>query len=266
MTISEWYPKWAGKLVPSRGGITGQCVSLVQKYAEEVLGTTGTPVFPVSAAKDMVGARPDAFTWIANTPTGVPPYGAIVVFNGRTGGGYGHTGVAIEGCDLNTVRVIQQNDPAGSGASIKVYNYTNVSGWLVPKITNNGGGDGMMNQGENEFARANDLHLKLRGRALDRNIFNQLAGKITWLRFIEICSDDPEAVQWQQNATVGKTARADQWERQIQTLIAQVKDMQKQIDDLKKQSGTYTEADRAVAAETNNIVKNIWAKITNIFK
>lgn len=258
MTISQWYPTVSGKRVNSCGGILGECVALVQKYANEVLGVSGCPVFPVPAARLMVSARPDAFTWIPNTPTGVPPYGAIVVFNGRTGGGYGHTGVAIEGCDLNQVRVIQQNDPTGSGVSIKVYPYTNVSGWLVKKETNipQQGGD-KMNQGENEYARANDLHIKLRGRVLDRNIFNQLvASGTSWLRYIEILSDDPEAQARQQDATVGQVARRDNWEGQIHTLVQQFADSQKQVATLtettKKLQTTVDELTAKLATQSED--------------
>lgn len=274
MTISQWYPTVAGKRVNSAGGILGECVALSQKYANEVLGVSGSPVFPVAGAKDMAGSRADAFTWIPNTPTGVPPYGAIVVFNGRMGGGYGHTGVAIEGCDLNQVRVIQQNDPTGSGVSIKTYPYTNVSGWLVKKENNIPSGGDNMRQDENNYARANDLHIKLRGRALDRGIFNQLvASNTSWLRYIEILSDDPEAQARQQDATVGQVARRDNWEGQIHTLVQQFADsqkqvasLQKQIDELKKNQGGVDQTTKDQIAETNTIVKNIWSKITSIFK
>lgn len=85
------------------------------------------------------------------------------------------------------------------------------------------GGEDMMNQGENEYARANKLHLQVRGRGLDRAVFNQLAGKITWLRYIEILSDDPEADNWQENGKVGAVARRDRWDNQIYTLQDQLK-------------------------------------------
>lgn len=266
MNISQWYPTVAGRRVNSAGGILGECVALVQKYANEVLGVGGAPVFPVPYAKDMAGSRPDAFTWIPNTPTGVPPYGSIVVFNGRMGGGYGHTGVAIEGCDLNQVRVIQQNDPTGTGVSIKVYPYTNVSGWLVKKENNIPQGGDLMTQGENEYGRANDLHVRLRGRKLDRATFNQLvANKTSWLRYIEILSDDPEANNWQQNAIVGNVARADNWEGQIHTLVAQVQDLQKQVDELKKQTSSGLDQEtKDQIKESNGILK--WIKAAWPFK
>ena len=71
MTLQQFMNAWANKKVPSRGGITGQSVSLVQKWAEDN-GVSGTPVFPVASAYMMAGKRPDAFTWVANTPKAVP--------------------------------------------------------------------------------------------------------------------------------------------------------------------------------------------------
>lgn len=260
MTISTWYPTVAGKRVNSAGGILGECVALVQKYANEVLGVSGAPVFPVDFAKDMVNSRPDAFTWVANTPTGVPPYGSIVVFNGRVGGGYGHTGIAIEGSDTNQVRIIQQNDPFGSGVSIKTYPYTNVSGWLVPKNNNAGtpaGGEDMMNQGENEYARANKLHLQVRGRGLDRAVFNQLAGKITWLRYIEILSDDPEADNWQENGKVGAVARRDSWDKQIYTLQKQFADATKVAQELQARLEASDNTTKTLSKKVEDLEKKV---------
>lgn len=252
MTISQWYPTVAGKRVNSAGGILGECVALVQKYANEVLGVSGAPVFPVPAAKDMVGSRPDAFNWVANTPTGVPPYGSIVVFNGRVGGGYGHTGVAIEGSDTNQVRVIQQNDPYGSGVSIKTYPYNNVSGWLVPKSNNAGtpaqGGTDVVIQGENEFARANQLHVQLLGRPLSRETFNNLVGK-SWLNVIEIFSDHKETRQQQEVLQVGRVAVADKWQQQIYDLQAQNKTQQTALDEMGKQ---IRELQAQVAVQTDD--------------
>lgn len=252
MTISQWFPTVAGKRVNSAGGILGECVALVQKYANEVLGVSGAPVFPVASAKDMVGSRGDAFTWVPNTPTGVPPYGSIVVFNGRVGGGYGHTGVAIEGSDTNQVRVIQQNDPYGSGVSIKTYPYNNVSGWLVPKSNNAGtpaqGGTDVVIQGENEFARANQLHVQLLGRPLSRETFNNLVGK-SWLNVIEIFSDHKETRQQQEVLQVGRVAVADKWQQQIYDLQAQNKTQQSAMDEMGKQ---IRELQAQVAVQTDD--------------
>lgn len=247
LSISQWYPTVAGKRVNSKGGLLGECVALSQKYANEVLGVSGAPVFPVAGAKDMINTRTDAFTTVLNTPTGVPPYGSIVVFNGRVGGGYGHTGVAIEGSDTNKVRVIQQNDPTGSGVSIKEYNYNNVSGWLVPKgQAQPSGGEDMVINGENEFARMNQLHVQLLGRPLGRDVFNSLVGK-PWLTVIEIFSDHAETQARQQQYTLMQqqiAAQAEQIKQQqadMASLAEQVKDLQAklavQTDDTKLLNG-----------------------------
>lgn len=128
VTLQQFMNAWQGQKVPSRGGITGQCVSLVQHWAEDQ-GIGGTPVFPVPSAYLMAGKRPDAFTWEANTPKGVPSPGDIVVFSNKVGGGHGHTGIVVS-ANLNTLDVFQQNDPMGSGAYTKRYTYANVLGWL----------------------------------------------------------------------------------------------------------------------------------------
>lgn len=127
MTTDAFYHEWDGRQVPSRGGITGQCVSLVQRWAEEN-GVSGTPVFPVPAAKDMVNARPDTYQWIPNTPSGVPGNGDIVVW-GTGVGPYGHTAVFIDG-DANNFRSFDQNWPTGSAAHVQNHNYNGVAGWL----------------------------------------------------------------------------------------------------------------------------------------
>lgn len=129
--LDRFYGNWHDKQVPSRGGITGQCVSLVQKYLEEQFNAPGTPVFPVQYAKQMFGQRNDLGAWVANTPTGVPPRGAIMVLDGRYGGGAGHTGVVVD-ANQNTYRLFQQNDPYGSGAHVTEYNYNGAIGWMIP--------------------------------------------------------------------------------------------------------------------------------------
>lgn len=129
VTLDQFIGAWTNQKVPSRGGITGQCVSLVQHWAEDQ-GVPGTPVFPVPAAKDMPGTRPDYFQWIPNTPTGVPNRGDIIVWGSSWGGGYGHTGI-INSANVNSFQAFEQNNPTGSGAHLVNHaNYSGVLGWL----------------------------------------------------------------------------------------------------------------------------------------
>ncbi len=130
VTLQQFIGAWSGKMIPSRGGITGQCVSMVQHWAEDQ-GVTGTPVFPVPAAKDMPGKRPDFFTWVANTPTGVPSPGDIIVW-GTGVGQWGHTAIFIDG-NATSFRSFDQNWPTGSAAHVQAHNYNGVLGWLKLK-------------------------------------------------------------------------------------------------------------------------------------
>lgn len=130
--VDRFYARTNGQRINSCGGIMGQCVAGSQSYTNVELGIGGCPAFPVAAAKDMFGTRTDAFDWVRNTPEGIPPRGSIIVFDGRMGMGYGHTGVVVS-ANINTVSVYQQNDPLSSGMHVKTYNYNCVIGWGIPK-------------------------------------------------------------------------------------------------------------------------------------
>lgn len=76
--------------------------------------------------------------------------------------------------------------------------------------------------GENWYNRLNKLHLQVRGRPLERSIFDKFVGADT-LSFIEAVSDNKEADTVQTWQTVGKTAVTDKWDQQIYKLQDQVK-------------------------------------------
>ena len=130
--VDRFYARTNGQRINSCGGIMGQCVDGSQSYTNVELGIGGCPAFPVAGAKDMFGSRGDAFDWVRNTPSGVPPRGAIMVWNANMGSGWGHTGV-VTSANVNTFDCYQQNDPTGSGMHVKTYNYNNVIGWGIPK-------------------------------------------------------------------------------------------------------------------------------------
>lgn len=55
------------------------------------------------------------------------------------------------------------------------------------------GGEAMINDADNEFARWNKLFFQIRGRNASREEFQKNAVGLNWLRAMEILSDDPEA-------------------------------------------------------------------------
>jgi hypothetical protein len=130
--VDKFYARTNNQRINSCGGILGECVAGVQSYTNVELGIGGCPAFPVAYAYQMFGTRTDAFDWVRNTPSGIPPRGSIMVWNSNTGGGAGHTGVIVS-ANVNTFDCYQQNDPRGTGMRVKTYNYANVIGWAIPK-------------------------------------------------------------------------------------------------------------------------------------
>ncbi|MCT2076066.1 hypothetical protein [Dietzia cinnamea] len=79
---------------------------------------------------------------------------------------------------------------------------------------------------ENWYGRCNKTHVQIRGRELGREVFKSFVGQ-DFLKFVEVCSDDPEADTVQNWQNVGRTAVTDNWQGQIHTLRAQVNDLGK---------------------------------------
>lgn len=144
MTHQEFKNRWLGSRVDFDGVASYQCVDVVKQYIADVHGVDGRIY---GNAADYFDARDvnspiinDNYNKVANSPTGVPNQGDIIVWNRNMGGGYGHIAV-VDSADVNTVTVIEQNGGAGSGTGtgsdairIRTYpNYANVYGWLRPK-------------------------------------------------------------------------------------------------------------------------------------
>lgn len=173
MSIQEFINKYNGQYIASRGGITGQCVSLVQRFAEEN-GVGGTPVFPVPAAKDMVNIRLDAFDWIGNTPSNVPQPGDIIVF-GTAVGPYGHTSVFEHG-DSNSFVSFDQNWPGGSAAHRQDHNYNGVLGWLRLKGQDNMGQiDDLVNANFVLTQKVAELEQRVKDEVANHKFFEDLS-------------------------------------------------------------------------------------------
>jgi hypothetical protein len=78
------------------------------------------------------------FDIIPNTPEAVPQEGDLVVWNKTATNTAGHIGIAIDGT-TSKFKVFEQNAPTGTNAHIQERNYTNVLGFLRPKVQTAGG-------------------------------------------------------------------------------------------------------------------------------
>ena len=146
------------------------------------------------------------------------------------------------------------------------------------------------------------LASQLRGRHLSREEFRIHIVGLTDLKAIEKLSDDPEADRAQQWQDVGKLAVNDKWQQQIYDLQASLKErpspeqlaeaqrlaaglqaqvkeatavsearaaenaaLAEKLEEAKATSGAFTEQDRAVAAETNSLIKVVVEWFKKIF-
>lgn len=130
MVLQEFINQYRGKYVDFDNAYGAQCVDLVQFYNRDVVGgarLTGN-------AKDIFGQQPDKYEWVKNTPDGVPPPGAIVVYGGSVGGGYGDVTVS-QGGNASTFTGFGQNYPYGAPTHSAARNYAGMTGWGIPKTT-----------------------------------------------------------------------------------------------------------------------------------
>lgn len=98
-------------------------------------------------------------------------------------------------------------------------------------------GGEMVNDTDNEFGRWNKLFTQIRGRAATRAEFRQAAAGKTWLRAMEILSDDVEADKAQKAQVVGQLALKDDWQGQIGTLKGKVAELGKSLALYQAQAG-----------------------------
>lgn len=131
MNLPDFINKYLGKgSVGNTPENTGQCVGLVMKWLKDTLGNPHV----WGHAKDLLqNADRSAYEVIMNTPDGVPQAGDVICWNGRMGGGFGHTAIIVK-ANVNTFEVLEQNNPTGANVRLHTYpNYNFIQGWLRPK-------------------------------------------------------------------------------------------------------------------------------------
>lgn len=126
MTLQQFIEKWNGQYLEVAGPTAvNQCVDLANAYIRDVLGL---PMIEWTNAKDFPAKGGNLYTYVQNTPTGVPQEGDLVIWDGE----YGHIAIFIEG-DANSFRSFDQNYPTGTPCHVQNHTYANVLGWLHAK-------------------------------------------------------------------------------------------------------------------------------------
>ncbi len=132
MTLDEFINKHNGKYVEAEDpGNINQCMDLVFKYLDEVLGVDRATIRHEYAYQAYTQPNDLTYKYFDLINTGNPQYGDIIVY-GTEVADAGHIEIFIDG-DLNNYRSFSQNWSAGSPAHIINHNSYGVIGWLHPK-------------------------------------------------------------------------------------------------------------------------------------
>ena len=126
--MNEFINKWNGKYCEIAGSANAknQCVDLANAYIRDVLGL---PIIEWTNAIDFPTKAGDKYDYILNSPTNIPQKGDLIIWKPTPG----HIAIFIEG-NANRFTSFDQNFPVGSTCHIQEHNYTNVIGWLRPKV------------------------------------------------------------------------------------------------------------------------------------
>lgn len=140
MTFDQFISKYNGKAIDFDGAYGPQCMDLMHQYVYEVLGITdrsalAAPYAYLAYTNFNNISNHEKFDKIANTPTGVPQKGDIILWkqyqSGVTGVA-GHVAVFKDG-DVNAFNSLDQNYPTGSLTHTQNHSYSGVLGWLRVK-------------------------------------------------------------------------------------------------------------------------------------
>lgn len=135
MTLQEFITLNAGKYVNfnPRTGFK-QCMDLFRVYVRDVLGDDYQPK-PVRNAAAVWNNYPERY-WIKvfNNVANFPQPGDVVIWSKwKSPSLTGHIAICVE-ADVNRMTCFSQNDPGGTCAMLREYDYTRVLGWLRPII------------------------------------------------------------------------------------------------------------------------------------
>ncbi len=141
MTVSEFVSLWNGLDVSFPNCQNNQCMTLVHRYVSEVLKIEDISVLakPTAAQVWTEFAWGQYFTQVPNTPTGIPPGGAVMIFKPTAdNNNRGHISLVLAGANVNTFNSFDADYPWGTKPHVQGHTYTDangndlVYGWLIP--------------------------------------------------------------------------------------------------------------------------------------
>lgn len=132
MNFFEFFNKWNGKQVDVDGAYGAQCVDLMRKYCEEVLGVGLYALPRVDGAGDLydkVGNNVK-FNRFKNWPWAVPQQGDIILWKRSTSLPFGHVAI-VNTASLMKFTSFDQNWGNDKKCRLVEHNYfSGCQGWL----------------------------------------------------------------------------------------------------------------------------------------
>jgi surface antigen len=235
MSVQDLVSKYNGTIFGITGPDQGQCTAVAHAW-EQMLGLG---IVYGNAKDTYANADPAVYDKVLNIPgdlNNFPPAGAIVVWDSKWGGGYGHIAVVVS-ADGNTMQVLEQNDGDNGITHVGQHNYQDVLGWFIPKI---------LEQSNEEVAMNAQQETQAYEIILNREPDIAVPSGRTGLQFIL----DAQAELAQQRANTASTltglqSQIDALNSDKQNLANQVADESKQVQDLtiqvKSQADTITQ-------------------------
>ncbi len=242
MTFDLFIGKWNDRGIDFDGAYGDQCMDLMHQYCVEVLGIPDGRVLAAPAAKDvylnfdkMVGR--EKFEKIANTPTGVPQKGDIILW-GTGIGPYGHVAIFLDG-DATKFRSFDQNFPTGSKCHLQTHDYKGVLGWLRFK-------------GE----------IVEDGIFVEKSVFEHLVGKAT--KYDEfLASGYSEVASITKTLDEYRAARDNNWnlyQEQVEILsekVSRIQLLEEEIQNLTKERDEYINANKTLNDKLSDLASAI---------
>ena len=140
LTFKDFVAKWNNKYCEVVGPSSpNQCFDLVVAWADNlgVPRVNGRSIFPFTYAYQIYTNYGDLhkkyFERIFNDPNAIPKEGDILVWSYYYNYSAGHTAIYHSG-DVLRLKAFSQNDPIGRPCILRDYSYSNVLGWLRPKV------------------------------------------------------------------------------------------------------------------------------------
>lgn len=236
MTTEQFVAKYNGKGINFDGQFGNQCMDLANQFVQEVWGKNGWDIargfaYQVWTQFDSLPVSKYAHR-VPNTPAGVPPEGALMIWSQGIGSA-GHISVVRAGSNTNVFQSFDQNWNGHSYCEPVLHNYNYVYGWIVlneqPKqeeVMNTEAGKELYLTALHRPAESDGAAAQWNGRPL-RDALIVLRSAPEW-QTTDVKVKNFDALQAKVNELSKNPTKAE-----LEAVVAQLKQAQSEVETLK---------------------------------